>query len=307
MVLVSDDETPVSVAEKAFRLQKLGAIGVLVYASAPGAPVRDLNCKGRECDIQLNIPVASVPFDGELLASARRGGVTARLQTSARPNYFFSVSAAGRLVEIGWALYPSLEFLAWQTQWLAYERDLQRRIGELDEYAVPVFDGAAAMRGKNGTGAVQVQLRDVTAYNQLYLDAALGCEGDRDEQCPPWDHVTSLYVCCNNNNLCGTEVGRWITPFRRSEGRWLTDVSALLPVFAGGRRSGVSTCILEMRSDAWWAKAWLPRLTLRFGSKATRRRPFRLEPLFRGGTFDRGYNAKYAAHRFTPPADATKQ
>jgi hypothetical protein len=31
---------------------------------------------------------------------------------------------------------------------------------------------------------------------------------------------------------CGRELGRWITPFRRRVGRWLTDITPLWPLLS---------------------------------------------------------------------------
>ena len=45
---------------------------------------------------------------------------------------------------------------------------------------------------------------------------ALDCPGTSDYTCPHWDHTVQLYLCCNkSSDLCGKEIGRWITPFRR--------------------------------------------------------------------------------------------
>ena len=46
---------------------------------------------------------------------------------------------------------------------------------------------------------------------------ALHCPGKSDYSCPHWDHLVRLTVCCDKENpLCGEELGRWITPYRRS-------------------------------------------------------------------------------------------
>lgn len=42
------------------------------------------------------------------------------------------------------------------------------------------------------------------------------CFGERDIICGYWDYGISLFVCCNFNFiLCGMEIGRWISLFRR--------------------------------------------------------------------------------------------
>ncbi|KAL3136582.1 hypothetical protein ABBQ38_005828 [Trebouxia sp. C0009 RCD-2024] len=56
---------------------------------------------------------------------------------------------------------------------------------------------------------------------------------------------------------CGRELGRWITPFRRRIGRWLTDVTPLLPLLTSQK------CHFHLQT-APWALTWTPSLTLRF-------------------------------------------
>ena len=50
----------------------------------------------------------------------------------------------------------------------------------------------------------------------MELDMSLSCPGTRDTTCGHWDHTINLYVCCDQTSpLCGMELGRWITAFRR--------------------------------------------------------------------------------------------
>ena len=305
VVLVDDTETDCTVAQKVLNLQSYGAAGILVMADYK-KPVRELNCYGADCNYQVNIPVSSIEHDFMVRFSARYFDVKVKLVSISSPNFFFTIDSFGKLAEFGWALYPSLEFLSWQMVWLDYKASLNKTINQLDHYVVPVFN-KTTMAGHNGTGEFKVKLNDVENYDQLYLEASLGCEGERDEDCPPWDHVASLYVCCDNN-LCGTELGRWITPFRRRNGRWLTDVSPLLPVLhPNSNQSKESVCTFEMKSDAWWAKSWLPSLNLRFKKDvSTNEKPFYVEPLFTGGVFDSKYNLKYKPHYFLPPSNVKK-
>lgn len=58
---------------------------------------------------------------------------------------------------------------------------------------------------------------ELQQYNKIYLDMSLSCPGTTDYTCPHWDHTVQLYLCCSKTKpLCGKEIGRWITPFRRS-------------------------------------------------------------------------------------------
>ncbi|KAI7838634.1 hypothetical protein COHA_007561 [Chlorella ohadii] len=59
---------------------------------------------------------------------------------------------------------------------------------------------------------------------------------------------------------CGRELGRWVSPYRRGTGRWLTDASPLLPLLVPGQ-----TCTFTMQSTDW-AGTWQPSLTLLFSN-----------------------------------------
>ena len=75
------------------------------------------------------------------------------------------------------------------------------------------------MHGEHGTAA-EVALPDEVfdgTYDSLHLDFALGCSGSRDVDCPIWDHVVQLFVCCEDPaghacEACPTTV--WAAPNR---------------------------------------------------------------------------------------------
>lgn len=58
-------------------------------------------------------------------------------------------------------------------------------------------------------------------FTVLELDASLLCPGRRDSSCAHWDHTVQLFVCCDRGGTthCNSELGRWITAFRRSGGQ----------------------------------------------------------------------------------------
>ena len=59
----------------------------------------------------------------------------------------------------------------------------------------------------------------------MRLDFALGCAGNMDRDCSVWDRIISLSARCAAAGVVyqpGIEVGRWINPFQRRGGRWLT-------------------------------------------------------------------------------------
>ncbi|KAG2446292.1 hypothetical protein HXX76_000881 [Chlamydomonas incerta] len=122
-----------------------------------------------------------------------------------------------------------------------------------------------------------------------------------DAGCPAWDHMVQLFVCCEPEErrqaacaacpttlwgprggqgngggraagaagaegladaaVCGVELGRWATPFRRRVGRWLTDVSPMLAALSGGGK-----CQFRVQTTPWADGNWTVTLELRLGS-----------------------------------------
>lgn len=131
-------------------------------------------------------------------------------------------------------------------------------------FEVPVF-GPSIMHGKPGVVANVTLPNNLTSYQTLELDMALSCPGTVDAQCPIWDHTVQLFVCCDGTRgtpLCNQELGRWISPFRRRIGRWLTPVPSYLPLLAGVPGADTFQCTFTMNT-APWAMPWKPSLTLR--------------------------------------------
>lgn len=43
--------------------------------------------------------------------------VNVTFQITPSPNFFFAINQKGALSEMGWFLYPTFRFMAWQAQW----------------------------------------------------------------------------------------------------------------------------------------------------------------------------------------------
>ncbi|KAM9782543.1 uncharacterized protein ACB057_014807 [Neosynchiropus ocellatus] len=283
-------------------MARSNATGVLVYA-LPGNPLQDMNCVADECDTPLNVPAAMVHQDPAVSEALRysplNNPVHVSFQTTGSPNFFFGINRQGALSELGWFLYPSFSFVNWQAQWFDFYSDLLTRL-DAPAVVVPVFD-KVRMQGDAGAVASVHLPPDLRGFDSLELDASLSCPGRRDASCAQWDHTVQLWVCCDHLGLyCGTELGRWITAFRRGSGRWTTDVSPLLPVLDD------TSCTFTMKTVPW-AMPWIVSLNLRFKNRTSGSlRPFRVMPLFSGGTFDRSYNSKYRPVRSPAPASTRK-
>ncbi|XP_075266555.1 LOW QUALITY PROTEIN: uncharacterized protein LOC115396397 [Salarias fasciatus] len=234
------------------------ASGVLVYA-LDGNPIQDMNCADAECDAPLGIPAAMVHLEVSVAQALRLGQwVNVSFQTTPAPNFFIGVDQQGALAEMGWFLYPSFSFINWQAQWFDFSADLQAKL-QTPAKIVSVFDKVLMQGDKGAVATVQLPLGSLLDWDTLELDASLSCPGRRDSSCAQWDHTVQLFVCCDPlGPFCNTELGRWITAFRRGIGRWLTDVSPLIPLLDS------SNCSFTMKTVPW-AMPWIVSLNLRFG------------------------------------------
>jgi hypothetical protein len=96
---------------------------------------------------------------------------------------------------------------------------------------------------------------------------------------------------------CDVELGHWITSYHR-EGRWVHDVSGLLPLLASGGKKTFKFSISD---------PWLVSLDLRFSSQKKAAAPSETTPLFVGEhTFDEQYNDHWTQKTIAIPADAKK-
>uniref|UniRef100_A0A3Q3LRG8 Si:dkey-256h2.1 n=1 Tax=Mastacembelus armatus TaxID=205130 RepID=A0A3Q3LRG8_9TELE len=273
-------------------MAKSNASGVLVYA-LPGNPIQDMNCVGEECYSPLRIPAAMVHLEPSVTQK-----INVSFQTTPSPNFFIGIDQQGVLSEMGWFLYPTFSFINWQAQWFNFYADLQMKL-ENPVKNVSVFDKVQMQGQKGAVATVDLPLD----FDTLELDASLSCPGRRDVSCAPWDHTVQLFVCCDQlSPYCNMELGRWITAFRRGIGRWLTDVSPLIPLLDSNK------CTFTMKTVPW-AMPWIVSLNLRFSvsnQTGDRLRPFRVMSLFSGGTFDKNYNKRYQPIKFPVPASTKK-
>ncbi|XP_069122333.1 uncharacterized protein [Argopecten irradians] len=275
-------------------MQKSGAVGVVVF-SDKDEPIQELTCKASQCNTPLSIPATMVEYS-TLYTGNNIFSIS--FQNTPSENFFLAVNQAGELSELGWFLYPSMDFLVWQAQWFLYRADLDRRL-QTQATIISIFS-EKIMHGKQGV-VVNVTLPDVKElqnYSKMELDMSLSCPGTMDTECPHWDHTINLYVCCDPGSpLCGMELGRWISAFRRRIGRWTTDVSPLFPLLTS------STCVFTMKTEPW-AMPWKPSLNLRFSKTriAGDLVPVNVTVLYEpGATFDKSYNSHFKTHSFRVP------
>ncbi|CAH1773878.1 unnamed protein product [Owenia fusiformis] len=280
-------------------MQASGAVAVIVM-QGKNEGLEELDCYGNKCG-SIGIPGTIIPYVSFLTIGQK---VNVTYQTTPSDNFFFGIDGEGNLAEVGWFLYPSFSFLVYQAQWFNYVTELKKNLSE--KALVINVCNHTMMQGKG----VSIKLdlppaKELQQYSKFELDLALSCPGHLDTDCPHWDHTVNLYACCLPGCVVGdgVELGRWITPFRRRIGRWLTDISPLLPLIAG------NTCVFTLKT-APWAMTWVPSLNLRFTGK-TAKGDLYADSIFNlygptSYTFDKNYNKDFPIRTFEVPPDTKK-
>lgn len=211
----------------------------------------------------------------------------------------FTVSSSGILLEVGWFEgRPTMQTLSWAAQWLDFEMRTQANLTASNAGGVTVITvfNHTLMQGYPGAqNIVEIPASSSgTAYNHLEVEMMLQCPTPWDNSCAIWDRQAQVLVCCTGNisdPTCGgvnQELARWITPFRRGIGHWLTDVSPLLPLLLGDQSTSTpSTCSFTMATDAW-AMPWWPTLNIRLSTLPDTKQATKVVPLWNSGAGGNG-------------------
>lgn len=193
---------------------------------------------------------------------------------------------------------PNLSMVTNEATYFNFEADREAALDATDT-VVPVFDAAT---GVALTADVALpDAAEMAEFDTLELDLSLGCEGDGEYgSCPAWDRIVTLYLCdVVDPEDCSVEIGRWITTYHR-EGRWVHDVSGLLPLLAdGGTR--------RFRFDE--QDPWEVTLRFRLSNQGKSQRAVRTIPLFESDAddgFDEAYNDLHDLLTIDIPATAQR-
>lgn len=238
------------------------------------------------------------------LIGAEGGRLNGSFASLRQPGAFAAIDSAGRIQELGWQKYSTLEMLAWSAQYLDYKAELEANISK-PHFSVPLFERAFG-------GAVAIEMPDAAvlrSFSRMEIDHELTCADSprMDESCPVWDHNIALGVVCAATPeeasraaaLGGSrareelgepggyvgELARWITPFRRRIGRWLTPATTLMPLLTDPVNT---SCVFHIQAPGGWAST----MSLRFSGSAVKegKAPSVTTPLFTGGGFGTAYN-----------------
>ncbi|MBN1337211.1 MAG: hypothetical protein JXB39_14730 [Deltaproteobacteria bacterium] len=196
---------------------------------------------------------------------------------------------------------PNLSMAANEAIYWNFEADREDRLAAQDVEVIRLFD-AQTISDPSWEGErayVEVDLPDaatMTGFDAMELDLVLDCVGDGEYgTCPAWDYIDWLWLCdAGAPDTCSQELGRWITTYHR-EGRWVHDVSPLLPLLAqGGNR----------RFAFYSQQEYAVTLDLRLVRAGRSTRPTQVTHLFSGGHFGETYNDAYAPVLVDIPAGA---
>jgi hypothetical protein len=115
----------------------------------------------------------------------------------------------------------------------------------------------------------------------MEFEMTFGCKYHADNNCFEWDYLANLYLCDDaDSTQCGTEIGRWITAYRR-EGKWVSDATPFLAYL----RSGGTKRFRFVTSDRWIVSMNIRLFRTGSGLTATE-----VIPLWTGGQFNLTYN-----------------
>ena len=201
-----------------------------------------------------------------------------------------------------WPWESNLAYLKHEVEYYNYRSDLQDRLDA--ETWTSVYLHVAEDLASSGKTIGDVELPDATTmatFDTLLVDLTHDCDPTREEfgNCDAWDAIQTLYLCDPADPTdCNTlEIARYITTYHR-EGRWVVDVSPLLPLLRDG---GTQRFHLNGPRGGHFVS-----LRLLLGNTGKDTTPFAIEPLWEGGTFDETYNERHPPISFDVPADATK-
>lgn len=232
-----------------------------------------------------------------------RPGFGAAIDRFQRIRYIGSYAAPNHLdTKLDWPYGPNLGMSANEAVYYNFEADRAERLKAQEATVVSVWEKNPLAEDGSGKFQADVELpskEEMAGFDTLELDLALTCVGSGEVGfCPAWDRNAYVYLCdATDPEVCDLEVGHWITTYHR-EGRWVHDVSGLLPLLAEGGQQRLAFQIQD---------PWEVTLSLRLSNQKKQIKPVLTIPLFGGQhTFNDAYNSKYPAQKIRIPADAKR-
>jgi len=217
-------------------------------------------------------------------------------------------SAALKAAKV-WPYGANMAYAAHEAMYYNYEAKRQERLDAETVTEVKLWKGEVISQ----YAEMDVTLPDaktMATFDTLELDVTQRCPKTNKPEfgnCGAWDYISHIFIkdTASSASDAGAakwlELGRLITTYHR-EGRWLLDMSAMLPRLAAGGKQ---------RFKWSWAPSWNKQptattLSLRLSNRKKGARPVKLISLFAGGKFGTDYNKNYKPMTVNVPSTAKK-
>ena len=228
--------------------------------------------------------------------------------------FTFAIDRSQRLREIGQlgiltgngSVLGDMTYVAYEPQYYNFEWDRAQRLAGENATIIPVVPHGTTVTSEVVENVAFPDAATMATFDGMELDLSIDCADHVDGHCSPWDYLSNLYLCDPPDPanptappVCTTEVARWITSYWR-EGRWVTDVSDLLPLF----RQGGMRQLKWYASEQWTTHTdYIVDLNIRLFHRGGPTSPSEAVRVYAGDSFHPMDANQFAPYTFTVPAD----
>jgi hypothetical protein len=241
------------------------------------------------------------------------GSVNMSISANCSTGTWFAIDHRGNLQTVGWRKYTEAYTLRWALDYMQYIAGLDVQLANASQ-VIPLIPVGTVVN----TASFNISFPSVAALREnltrASLEFTLSCPGGQgDNSCGPWDRIISASALCWQDSTgypgteVSTEIGRWITPFRRGVGRWITSAAALLPLIGNGSSvpsASAWTCTISSTSccEPWAGELNLLLYRSPIPASASAAVPFALTTIFplSDTHFGPSYNANRSVHFQVP-------
>jgi hypothetical protein len=200
-----------------------------------------------------------------------------------------------------WPWEANLAYVAYEAQHYNYRSDQQDRLDAVAWTSRYLFyDENIHATGRNRTWVDLPDAATMAGFDTLLVDLRHVCDPSEQEwgNCDAWDAGNRLHLCdADDPEVCTELVARWITTYHR-EARWLVDASEALPRL---REGGAHRFHYNGARGGHFITT-----RLLFANVGKGAEPFRIDPLWEGGSWNDTYNDDHPPMTIEVPADATR-
>eukprot|EP01038_Epipyxis_sp_PR26KG_P006468 gene6468-8897_t len=285
----------------------LNAAGVIMIMNPSEITLVQINQEGI---YDIEIFVTSISYDNgqiisEVLLNSRSLSANITFYSvKASSGYFLVIDSNLQIQQIGSRTNAYMILASWASQYEWFVENLYSNLSE-PAYVIPLVQNEVFTAKSK---PVTLNKKLLLSYGTLSIDTSLTCPGNYDSSCSAWDHTISLTFTCSipsNGNakfnrkleVGGTqnEIARYVTPFRRRVGRWLTDATPFMALLIN------SSCDKFEFQATVGGQLWYISINLRLSNPNTSP-PTNFEPLFSTLASIADINSRYYNKTFAIPS-----